>query len=158
MAACSPREPEVEFHTKLTTLELMAHVIDPAAWGLWGRAGTVTDASGETDLAPDTDEEWAAGENEAAIIAEAGNLLLLPGRIRTVEEDDNGDWSKFARQLSQRGLEVMAATEARDTEEMFAAGGRLYEACVACHEKYYVPFLEEGETTPAPTIDQTVRP
>jgi hypothetical protein len=160
LVACSPDDsaPQPEFHMQLTTTEVMAHVIDPAAWGLWGRAGTITDEEGETSLTPDTEEEWAAAENEAAIVAEAGNLLQLPGRIRILEEDDKGDWSRFARQLSERALEVLAATEARDADLMFEAGGRLYEACVACHEKYYVPFLEEDETTPAPTVDKTVRP
>lgn len=161
LAACSPREPaaaQPEFHTQLTTIEVMAHVVDPAAWGLWGRAGTITNEEGETSLTPDTEEEWAAAENEAAIVAEAGNLLQLPGRIRVIEENDNGDWPRFAKQLSVRALEVLAATEQRDPDLMFEAGGRLYEACVACHEKYYVPFLQENQTTPAPTIDKTVRP
>jgi hypothetical protein len=161
LVACGePRaeEPKVEFQTKLTTLEVMAHVVDPAAWGLWGRAGTITNEEGETSLTPDTEEEWAAAENEAAIVAEAGNLLQLPGRIRVLEEDDNGDWTKFAQQLSQRALDVLAATEQRDPDLMFETGGRLYEACVACHEKYYVPFLNEEQTTPAPTRDKTVRP
>jgi hypothetical protein len=161
LTACGePRveQPKVEFQTKLTTLEVMAHVVDPAAWGLWGRAGTVTNEEGETSLTPDTEEEWAAAENEAAIVAEAGNLLQLPSRIRVLEEDDNGDWPKFAQQLSQSALEVLAATEQRDPDLMFETGGRLYEACVACHEKYYVPFLKEEQTTPAPTLDKTVRP
>ena len=81
-AACTPEDtnpaPQPDFHTRLTTTEVMAHVIDPAAWGLWGRAGTITNEEGETSLTPDTEEEWAAAENEAAIVAEAGNLLLYP--------------------------------------------------------------------------------
>jgi hypothetical protein len=28
---------------------------------------------------------------------------------------------------------------------MFDTGGELYQACVACHDKYYVPFLKDGE-------------
>ena len=36
--------------------------------------------------APETDEEWTAIRDSAAIIAESGNLLLMPGRAR-----DQGD-------------------------------------------------------------------
>jgi hypothetical protein len=109
--------------------------------------------NGVVDLAPDTPEEWAAAESEATIVAEGGNLLLLPGRVRVIldKEDepdpaDGGDWTKFSLEMTKRALAVKAATAARDKEKMFETGGELYQACVACHDKYYVPFLEEGES------------
>ncbi|MDP3738431.1 MAG: hypothetical protein Q8R02_13640 [Hyphomonadaceae bacterium] len=150
LAGCAPPKPDVVFDTTFPTKQIMAHIINPAAVGLWGRAGTWEDENGVEDLAPDTPDQWAEAENEAAIVAEGGNLLLLPGRIRVLEEGDNGDWSRFALQLVAQAREVKIATEARDKERMFDAGGDLYQVCVACHEKYYVPFLEEGETTAAP--------
>ena len=82
-ASCGPApEPAPAFDTTLTTQQLMLHVIDPAAIALWGRAGEMMTRTASIDLAPDTPEEWAAAENEAAIVAEAGNLLILPGRVR----------------------------------------------------------------------------
>ena len=77
------------------------------------------------------------------MVVEGGNMLLLPNRARVLAEGDNGDWAKFAGILSERALAVKAATEARDTQAMFDTGGELYQACVACHEKYYTPFLQE---------------
>jgi hypothetical protein len=145
LAACTPPEPEpkAEFDLTLSVQELMAHVIDPAAQGVWSRAGWFIDASGESSLFPAIEAEWAAAENAAAMVVEGGNMLLLPSRVRVLAENDNGDWTKFAGVLSERALAVMAATEARDTQAMFDTGGELYQACVACHEKYYAPFLED---------------
>ena len=82
-------------------------------------------------------------------MAEGGNLLLLPDRVRSLADGDR-DWSLYAKDLTDRALALKASTEARDKDRMFDDGGRLYEACVACHEKYYVPFLKEDETTAAP--------
>jgi hypothetical protein len=157
LAACSPQAAETPFDTTLSTKDLMLHVIDPAAVGLWGRAGEMQTANGEiVDLAPDTDQEWKSAESEAAIVAEAGNLLILPERVRVLkdakgqpEKADGGDWTKFALEMTQKALAVKAATAARDKAKMFDAGGELYQACVACHDRYYVPFLEEG-TSPNP--------
>jgi hypothetical protein len=153
-ASCGPApEPTPPFDTALTTQQLMLHVIDPAAIALWGRAGEMETENGVVDLAPDTPEEWAAAENEAAIVAEGGNLLILPGRVRVIQDKegkldpaDGGDWTKFSLEMTKRALAVKAATAARDKDKMFETGGELYQACVACHDKYYVPFLEEGES------------
>src|SRR5580692_6321175 len=43
---------------------------------------------------PKTDEEWATLQNNALTLAEAGNLLLLPGRAI-----DKGEWTKNAEAL-----------------------------------------------------------
>ena len=157
-ASCSPKAVETPFDTTLSTKDLMQHVIDPAAVALWGRAGEMQTANGEVvDLAPDTEEEWKAAESEAATVAEAGNLLILPDRVRVLKDAkgepakaDGGDWTKFALEMTQRALAVKIATVARDKDKMFETGGDLYQTCVACHDKYYVPFLKDGEATKAP--------
>ena len=147
LSACS--KPPAQFDTNLETKEIMAHIVNPSAVALWNRAGEWTDEEGTHDLAPVSEDEWFAGESEAAIVAEAGNLLLIPERVRRIGANDT-DWATFAQHLSARAIDVMRATEARNKEAMFDAGGRLYEVCVSCHEKYYVPFLKDDETTAAP--------
>jgi hypothetical protein len=150
LAACSrPSTDAVAFDTTLSTQEVMAHVINPAAVAAWDRAGTVENAEGITDLAPDTEEEWLLAENEASTVAEGGNLLLLPDRVRKLTDDDH-DWITFARNLTTQALALRTATTDRDKDKMFETGGKLYEACVACHEKYLIPFLGEDGTTIAP--------
>lgn len=145
LAACSG--PSGEFDTTLSTKQLMKHVIDPAAIALWGRAGTIETAAGTEYLTPTTEADWDAAENEAAIVAEAGNLLILPGRVRKLSGVD-GDWTIFARRLTREALAVKNATAARDADDMFKSGADLYQVCVACHEKYYVPFIKEGDEPP----------
>lgn len=148
--ACSKPASPIAFDTTLSTKELMKHVIDPAAIALWGRAGTMETDKGTVDLAPDTEEEWAAAEHEAAVVAEGGNLLLTPGRAHSYPIKDGKNWTKFAAQMTKQALAVKIATAARDKDKMFETGGDLYQTCVACHEQYYIPFLKEGETTAAP--------
>ena len=149
LVLCACSKPPTQFDTRLETKEVMAHIVNPAAVALWNRAGDWTDAEGTHDLAPVTDDEWFAGESEAAIVAEAGNLLLIPERVRRLGDNDT-DWTTFAQRLSARASDVMKATEDRNKEAMFDAGGKLYEVCVSCHEKYYIPFLKDDETTAAP--------
>jgi len=148
LAACS--KPPTQFDTSLETKEVMAHIVNPSAVALWNRAGDWTDESGIHDLAPISEDEWFAGESEAAVVAEAGNLLLIPERVRRLNTKDT-DWIKFATLLSARANDVKKATEDRNKEAMFDSGGKLYEVCVSCHEKYYIPFLkDDDEPTAAP--------
>lgn len=144
-SSCSAGGTGGQFDTTLTTQQVMKHVIDPAAIGLWGRAGSMETENGTIYLAPETEEDWAAAEHEAAIVAEGGNLLLLPGRALKLEASDN-DWARFARDLTRAALKVKAATADRDADRMFEAGADLYQVCTACHEKYYGPFLKPDGT------------
>jgi hypothetical protein len=160
----------VEFNVSMPLQEVMAHVIDAGAWGAWNRSGTYYDIDGEHSLAPalpdsatTEDErvaleaEWKAAIDGAAIVAEGGNLLQLPGRVRRVENDDEGEnWIQLSQRLTETATRLMEATEAYDDEAMFNIGGELYEVCVACHEKYLVPFLdpETGELPVAPGVPE----
>ncbi|MCR5872821.1 hypothetical protein LRS10_00610 [Phenylobacterium sp. J426] len=47
--------------------------------------------------------------------------------------------------MTQRALEAKAAAEAKDRQKVFDTGGRLYEVCVACHEKYVIDPMLEAE-------------
>ena len=139
-AACSKPVEKTAFDTTLPTQQVMKHIIDPAAVSLWGRAGTMDTDKGTVSLAPQTEADWAAAEHEATIVAEAGNLLLLPGRVPNFT-GVGADWEKFAHALTREALAVKAATAARDNDRMFKAGGDLYQVCTDCHAKYYIPYL-----------------
>lgn len=144
-ASCSRSEAGGQFDTSLSTQQVMKHVIDPAAIALWGRAGSIETEKGTVYLTPETEEDWAAAEHEAAIVAEGGNLLLLPGRGLKLTASDT-DWARFARDLTRESLAVKTATAKRDADGMFKAGADLYQVCTDCHEKYYGPFLKPDGT------------
>jgi hypothetical protein len=147
LAACSPNSGQ-QFDTTLNIQQVMKHVIDPAAIALWGRAGSVSDAAGEKDLAPIDEATWRAAENEAAVVAEGGNLLLVPQRTLKLDGTD-GEWRRLAHKLTREALAIKKATADRNTQEMFDAGGRLYEVCTECHDRYYTPFLDaDGKLKP----------
>ena len=60
--------------------ELMFHVVEPAAQEYWAAVGWILDHEGEHYFRPESDEEWLAVENAAFMVAEAGNLLMMPER------------------------------------------------------------------------------
>ena len=132
LCGCAPEPPPPEpYRPVLDMHDLMARVLDPATDVVWGAAGAVVTAEGERDLAPTTDEGWSAVIDAAAIVAETGNLLMLPGRAV-----DDGAWREYSLALVATGQEAMAAAAAHDSDAVFDIGGRLYNICVACHLAY----------------------
>jgi hypothetical protein len=137
LAGCQPKK-EAQY-SGLDMQELMIHVVDPAAFQFWRGSGFELTEDGERDLSPTTEEGWKVVEDGAATVAEAGNLLMLPGRARAPE----AEWNRYAKLMTERALEAKAAAEAKDKQKVFDTGGRLYEVCVACHEKYVIgPVLD----------------
>jgi hypothetical protein len=149
LAACQGKE-ETPYQVELPMKELMGHVIDPAAWQFWNYTGWVDDETGSHSRIPTTEEGWLDAETGAVTVAEASNLLLLPGR-----NQEDADWAKFAKQLYDASMEARQATIDKDEQAMFDTGGKMYEACVACHAKFLLPNLppEEREATFAPLPD-----
>ena len=74
--------------------------------------------------------------NRAAVIAEAGNLLMMPGR------SSGADWIAYAQALTEAGVVSMEAADAKNAEALFDAGDQLYQACRNCHTQYMVPLHE----------------
>ena len=62
---------------ELSTHDLMAWVIDPAADTIWDSSGSVVTLQGERSLAPTTREDWEALKHSALVIAESGQMLSL---------------------------------------------------------------------------------
>jgi len=110
----------------------MELIIDPATDVIWSSAGSIITDAGEQDLAPTTAEEWAEVESAAAVLAESGNLLMMPGRSA------GSDWNEYARGLISSGKLAMVAAEQQDADALFDAGGLIYQACLACHNQYLV--------------------
>ncbi len=111
--------------------ETMDWVLDPAADVIWGFAGYVTTAEGEIDLAPKDDEDWAQVKHAAWVLAESGNLLMVPGLA-----EEGGDWLEYSEGLRMMGGRLIEIAESQDPEALFEAGGHLYNICLACHQAY----------------------
>ena len=125
-------------------LETMNWVLDPAADAIWDGAGFVITAAGEESLAPTAEEGWAAVRHGAAVVAEGGNLLLMPHLLPAADEGPGIDaWVEYARGMTRIAEQALAAVDAQDAEALFEVGGHLYNVCLACHQAYARP--EDGD-------------
>jgi cytochrome c556 len=79
---------------------------------------------------PKTDVEWNAVRNQALTLAETGNLLMMPSRVR------DGDWNKDAKMLVDVGTKAFKAAMAKDMDGIVALNQELNDACVVCHVQY----------------------
>jgi hypothetical protein len=131
-AAGAPAPAYVQAHTLKA---LMANVVDPQAQIFWHSSGSVSDAKGEHDLTPTTDEGWAATRSAAATVTEMGNLLMTPLYAKGKGED----WIQLAQALVQTGMKAEKAAADHNSEAVFETGGTLYEVCSACHQAYPPP-------------------
>ena len=118
--------PVVDIH------HTMVWILEPPADVIWDSAGWIITAEGTTDLTPTTDEGWNAVIQAGASLAEAGNLLMIPGRSM------GADWDEYASGLSSAAELAIQAGLNRDSDALFDAGGRIYQVCRACHNQYWV--------------------
>jgi hypothetical protein len=140
LAACGPSEKTVPLTEQVVPVPFklagdvkhtMQWVLDPAADHVWDSAGSIITAEGTQELAPTTDEGWLAVQHSAAVIAETGNLLVMPGRAV-----DNEAWQDISLGLVAAGLRAQSAAAAKDADELFDAGGQIYRVCSSCHSVY----------------------
>lgn len=134
LASCAGEEQAAgpRYEAVADVRQSMELIIDPAADTIWDSAGSVITEAGEQDLAPATPEAWAKVEAAAAVLAESGNLLMMPGRSA------GPDWNGYASDLIGSGKQAMVAARQQDADALFDAGGRIYEVCLACHDQYLV--------------------
>lgn len=130
-------QDQTGYNLTLSMTEFMAHVLEPAADTLWRSAGWVLDEKeGYYELYPTDDEGWQQAENQAAMIVETGNAMMVPGRAY-----DNGSWITYSQAMSTVGLSLMKAAEEKNKEELFQGGAQLYSVCTACHQAYNPDIL-----------------
>ena len=79
---------------------------------------------------PKDDKEWAVVQNNALILAESGNLLMMKGRSK----DD--EWNKDAQLLVTAGAAAFKAANAKDADKLLDIGDDILTACETCHKKY----------------------
>ena len=125
----APAAPPVP--TVANVRHVMLAMTMPNAAAIWDSVSTIVDDKGVTENQPRTDEEWAAVESSAAVLAESANLLLSPDRAV-----DTGNWAKFATDLRNSSNRALAAAQKKSPEGILEVGEVINESCDACHEKY----------------------
>lgn len=117
-----------QFTPAATVDQVMDAMVIPSSQAIFD---AVVYENGELVSAPKTDDDWFRVQMQAFAVAEAGNLLLIPPRAK-----DTGEWAAFSRALTEAGVAVTKAAEAKDLERMLSTGSDLYRACVNCHARY----------------------
>jgi hypothetical protein len=118
----------------------MASVIEPAAEVYWDAVGTIIDENGTTEIRPQSEEEWEAVVNAAYVVAESGNLLLMPERVEGRE-----GWVAMSRAMTEVARQAIEAATARNESGVFDVGAELYYTCTACHSQYAVETLRPND-------------
>ena len=65
------------------------------------------------------------------MLAESGNLLMMPSRAR-----DREGWMKDAKLLQDAGTAAFRAAKAKDLAKLSDLNDQMYAACVACHNDF----------------------
>lgn len=75
--------------------------------------------------------DWAAVRRSAVTLAESGNLLMIPSRVR-----DQANWMTDAKMLADVGTAAYRAAQAKDLSALSALTASLDESCTTCHKQY----------------------
>lgn len=147
------------FATELTIKDLMLNVIDTNADVVWLSVTTVASEKGLVETRPTTDEEWARVKGAAITLAEAANLLMIPGR-KVAPDDHKSEvpgielegpemdaliakdpqaFYKHARDLYAAAMIAARAAEKKDADKVFEVGEAIEHACEGCHRAYWYP-------------------
>jgi hypothetical protein len=162
IAACSGTPeppPEPQYRLTATVKDIMDSMVDPVADVIWNSVATIITKEGVEERAPRTDEEWARVRHAAVTIAEATNLLLMPGReiARPGEKSENpgielepeeiaklirqnpDNWVRRVAALHASSVETLSAIDKKDVAGLVDAGEKLDQACERCHLDHWYP-------------------
>lgn len=131
MAGCSAGSSDTPYAPTGSQYQFMTDYLEPASDVIWDSAGAIITVEGELDLQPTTEEGWLKVVHAATVVAEGGNLLMMPGLAMDTE-----DWNEYAQGLTRAALQAKRAAQAQDADALFDAGGAIYNVCRACHNQY----------------------
>ena len=147
------------FMTDHTIKDLMLNVIDTNADVVWLSVTTVASAKGLVETRPTNDAEWTRVRQGAITLAEAANLLMVPGRkvarpgeksetpgveLEPPEMDeliakDRPAWNEHAKALYNAAMLAADAAARKDADKIFEVGETIEIACENCHKTYWYP-------------------
>jgi uncharacterized membrane protein len=90
---------------------------------------------------------WAAVEDSGFALAEAANLLMIPGRVCSNGKPapvGNADWATFVAGLRDAGMEAVKAARAKNQDAVLDVSDKVTSACSACHDVYREKTDKQG--------------
>jgi hypothetical protein len=137
---------------------LMNNMLETNAQRLWKAVRYVlTEDNVAEDVVPVTDDDWARLRESAITLLEAGNALLLPGRvvdhepapadypdwqytpeeIQTLKDSAPEGWSYYVEQMQFSTRETLETIERRDVLAFMEKSGVINNACQGCHGEFW---------------------
>lgn len=151
------QSPSLPYHPDATLVEVMDAIIMPAANSLWNAIAVDVTPEGIVEKGPETDEDWATLSASAVELAEASNLIVIPGRAVAAPDVESPEYELSPTQISElmqshwsdwvahsEALHRVAQTsilmiDARNAKGLSDAGGDLDAACESCHQQFWYP-------------------
>jgi hypothetical protein len=130
LAQAPPPAAAPPIHNVGTMSDLMVTVIRPASDAIF-YIETRTPTDGDA---------WTVLQGQALMVAEAANLLMLPGRAR-----DDKQWMADAVLMREAGAAAFKAAKTRKVEAVAAVNDQLYESCTTCHRHYRPGYGRPGQ-------------
>ena len=119
VAACAAWAQSASYHGVASTKQIMAGVQKPAMDSL----NAMMKAGGPKD-----EKDWAQAQQNAALLAETGQLILMGARPK-----DQDVWVKTGTMLSESASAAAKAAEAKDLDAFKASLGAVAKSCRGCH-------------------------
>ena len=158
-------EPTASDLSGFTIREVMQSMVAPQADSLWNAVSTSVSEKGIETKAPSNDEEWATMRHAAVTLAEARNVITLPGRkvakagehakdpkielepeqIDALIAQDKASFVKYAHELQDSVAQAIKAIDSKSADGLSNAGTAIDAACENCHKKYWYPNDERAQ-------------
>jgi cytochrome c556 len=168
-----PPPPQSPYKMTATVKDIMDSLVDPGADYIWEAVETIVSVKGVEEKMPRTDEEWKAVRRHAIMLAEATNLLQMPGRqvakagekaddpnvelapeqIQQMIDSDRATWNKYAQGLHDATMEAFQAIDAKDAQALLNNSDKIDTACENCHKYYWYPDEKPHAAEPQKSSD-----
>jgi hypothetical protein len=144
----------------------MHQIVEESAQAIFDSVAITVSGKGTEEKQPRTNEEWDALEHWALRLAEAPNLVKMPGRRVARPEEENTSagptelppiqiqakidanpelFYKYADALQDAGIEALNAVKAKSVEGLFNVGEKIDVACENCHLEFWYPAEKKPE-------------
>ena len=114
--------------------------VQPTAEIYWNAVQYISDESGNHEIVPETDAEWAQVREAALELAAIGTELKEP----RFADGRGSAWIDFSNGLIEVAGKAEQAAVAKDVDAVFEVGGTVYSVCSACHQAYPPANPPEG--------------
>lgn len=147
--------------------DIMKSVVAPAANAIWKPPAAISDPASSKAPPAEVAADWLVLRHSAVALVEAPNLLIMEGRraaapgaklqdegaegilpnaqIQQRLETERAEFRQYARRLQTASLETLAAIDRKDADALLDAGGKVDEACEACHQHFWYPSAKPSK-------------